>query len=378
MNTTNRIIDHLTKPELAIEMREILKGFYTIIKASDEYIRFVLLTGVSKFSKAGVFSGLNNLEDISMAKEYSAIMGITDEELLHYFKEYIFDFSNELSITEDKLLEKIRFWYNGYCFSEKCESVCNPFSTLLLFKQKSFKNYWFETGTPSFLIHLAKEKNFDIQSIPIEISEMSFSTYEVERLDVIPLLFQTGYLTLKAYDPETMLYTLDYPNFEVKNAFLNYFTNAVTNKEHPETYVHKLITSLREKDFENVFLILRSIFANIDYDLHIPQEKYYQTIFYLIFTLVGLRTFAEVLVLSGVEAKTNTGRVDVVIQDRGSTFLFEFKLNGTKEEAIEQIKKNKYFEKYLVSKGENSSSEIYLFGVEFKEKNVGDWIVEKV
>ncbi|MEM4271029.1 MAG: AAA family ATPase [Candidatus Pacearchaeota archaeon] len=363
------IIDHLTKPELAIEMREILKGFYTIIKASDEYLRFVFLTGVSKFSKTGVFSGLNNLSDISMASKYSAIAGITQEELINNFKEYILDFSNELKISEAQLLEKIEHWYNGYCFSSKCQRVYNPFSTLLLFENKEFRNYWFETGTPSFLINLAKEKNFEITGLPIRVEEISFSTYEIEQLDVVPLLFQTGYLTIKSYDSERLLYTLDYPNFEVKNAFLQYFILGYTNRTFQESKLYDLIDSLREKDFENFFLILQSIFANIDYDLHIPQEKYYQTIFYLIFTLVGLRTFAEV--------KTNVGRIDVVIQDRGSTFLFEFKFNGTKEEALEQMKKNKYFQKYFMPSDKTTSNPIYLFGVEFKNKNIGDWIVEE-
>lgn len=159
----------------------------------------------------------------------------------------------------------------------------------------------------------------------------------------------------------------------MKNSFLTYFTNSWTDKEFSETYVHKLIESLRSKDFENFFIVLRSIFANIDYDLHIPQEKYYQTIFYLIFTLIGLRVSAEV--------KTNVGRIDAVIEDRG-IFLFEFKFSGTKEEALAQIKKNKYFEKYLSPPAETHSNPslrgLYLFGVEFKDRNVGEWVMEEM
>jgi hypothetical protein len=377
------IVDYLTKPELAIEMREILKGFYTIIKASDEYIRFVFLTGVSKFSKTGVFSGLNNLNDISMNLKYSAIIGITEEELKNNFKEYILDFSNELNISEAQILEKIQHWYNGYCFTGQCERVYNPFSTLLLLENKEFKNYWFETGTPIFLINLAKEKDFTISELPIKVEENTFTVYDVEQLDVIPLLFQTGYLTLKGYDPERLLYTLDYPNFEVKNAFLQHFVRGFTNRTFRESKLYDLIDSLRDKDFENFFLILQSIFANIDYDLHIPQEKYYQTIFYLVFTLVGLRTFAEV--------KTNIGRIDVVIEDKGNIYLFEFKFNGTKEEALAQIKKNKYFEKYFIPRvGTDNQSvgiqdivshdrgSLHLFGVEFKVKNVGEWVMDNL
>jgi hypothetical protein len=356
------IIDHLTNLELAKEMREILKGFYTIIKASDEYIRFVLLTGVSKFSKAGIFSGLNNLKDISLDRKYSSMLGITDIELRENFKEYILDFSNEEKISENHLLEKIQFWYNGYRFSTNDEKVYNPFSTLLLFDQKEFKNHWFETGTPTFLIELAKKKNFEVGSLPIEISEIGFSTYDIEQMQVLPLLFQTGYLTVKNYDKESMMYTLDYPNFEVKNAFLNQLTVAWTNKESPESYIQKLIRSLRSKDFETFFETLKALFANIDYDLHIPQEKYYQTIFYLVFTLIGLKTFAEV--------KTNIGRIDVVLID-SEIYLFEFKFNDSATKALEQIKKNKYFEKYL-----SSEKKVYMFGVEFKDRNIGEWVLE--
>jgi hypothetical protein len=362
------IIDYIEQPELAKEMREILKGFYTIIKASDEHIRFVLLTGVSKFSRTGIFSGLNNLNDISMNQNFSAMLGITETELKENFKEYILEFSNVEKISEEALLDKIRFWYNGYCFTGDCEKVYNPFSTLLLFYNKNFSNYWFESGTPTFLINLAKKNDFTIESIPLEIGELSFSTYDIEKLQLVPLLFQTGYLTLKGYDKESMLYSLDYPNFEVKNAFLTYLAAEWTKKEAPETYIHKLITSLRSRDFELFFQILQSLFANIDYDLHINQEKYYQTIFYLVFTLIGLKVFAEV--------KTNIGRIDVVIDDK-DLFLFEFKLNDTATNALKQIHKNKYFQKYLASDYPLGNKKLFLFGVEFKNKNIGEWVLEE-
>ncbi|HRG48949.1 MAG TPA: AAA family ATPase [Leptospiraceae bacterium] len=362
------IIDHIENPELAKEMREILKGFYRIIKSSDEYLRFVFLTGVSKFSKAGVFSGLNNLNDISMTSQFSAMLGITQEEMKENFKEYILEFANKQKLTEEELLAKIKHWYNGYCFSGDCEKVYNPFSTLLLFQNKEFKNYWFETGTPSFLIELAKQKDFAISEMPVRAEEISFSTYEVDRLDIIPLLFQTGYLTLTGYNPERLLYTLDYPNFEVKNSFLQYFIRGYTNRAFQESKLYDLIDSLREKDFDSFFTILRSIFANIDYDLHIPQEKYYQTVFYLVFTLIGLRVSAEV--------KTNIGRIDAVIEDK-DIYLFEFKFNDTAKSALAQIHKNKYFEKYLSRDTTQQNSGLYLFGVEFKDKTVGEWIVEE-
>jgi hypothetical protein len=248
---------------------------------------------------------------------------------------------------------------------------------LLLFNKQVFKNHWFETGTPSFLIELAKKKDFAISEMPVRAEEISFSTYEVDRLDVIPLLFQTGYLTLTGYDPERLLYTLDYPNFEVKNSFLQYFIRGYTNRVFQESKLYDLIDSLREKDFDSFFTILRSIFANIDYDLHIPQEKYYQTVFYLIFTLIGLRVSAEV--------KTNIGRIDAVIEDK-DIYLFEFKFNDTAQAALAQIHKNKYFEKYITKHKsvavahelDHLPQGLYLFGVEFKDKTVGEWVIEEV
>ncbi len=364
------IIDHLEKPELAKEMREIMKGFYTIIKASDEYIRFVFLTGVSKFSKAGVFSGLNNLNDISMDRNFSAMLGITHEELKENFKEYILGFSNELKLSEEELLTKIKHWYNGYCFSGVCEKVYNPFSTLLLFDKQEFKNYWFETGTPSFLVKLMRENDFSIPNLEsIEVEPEYFTVYDVENLNPLPLLYQTGYLTIKEKNEEFGSYILGFPNYEVKNSFTNYLSVHFfqAKKDMP---INNLIRALRSKDFESFFTILRSIFANIDYDLHIPQEKYYQTVFYVVFTLIGMRVFAEV--------KTNIGRIDAVIEDN-DIYLFEFKFNDTAQNALEQIHKNKYFEKYLTNQHltQNQKGGLYLFGAQFKDKTVGEWIFKQ-
>ena len=157
------IIDNIENKKLAVDLREILKGFYTIIKACDEHIRFVLLTGVSKFSKAGVFSGLNNLKDISMDIKYSSLLGITRQEMEHFFREYIDRFAETENISNAELIEKVAYWYDGFCFSETCEKVFNPFSMLLLFDNARFSNYWFESATPSFLIKLMKEKSFDIK-----------------------------------------------------------------------------------------------------------------------------------------------------------------------------------------------------------------------
>lgn len=379
------IIDNIENKKLAVELREVLKGFYTIIKACDEHIRFVLLTGVSKFSKAGVFSGLNNLKDISIDTKYSSLLGITRQEMEHSFKEHIDRFAETENITNAELIEKIAYWYDGFCFSGTCEKVFNPFSMLLLFDNAKFSNYWFESATPSFLIKLMKEKSFDIKKMKdLEVREENLSTYEIEDLSLVPLLFQTGYLTIKGYDNEFMTYRLGYPNFEVENSFQYALLRSYSYTE-TDGYLVSLIRALRNDDFDAFFETLNIFFANIPYDLQINKEKYYQTIFYLIFSLIGLKVEAEV--------KTNKGRIDAVIIDK-AIYIFEFKLNGDKSSALSQIKNKKYFEKYQGTRvgdqgtedggrgaevgDQGTDKEIYLFGVEFADRSVGEWVVEKM
>ena len=361
------IIDNIENKDLAIELREILKGFYTIIKACDEYIRFVLLTGVSKFSKAGVFSGLNNLKDISMDTRYSSLLGITREEILGSFKEYIDEFAGSEGVSKSELIEKITYWYDGFCFSRSCEKVFNPFSMLLLFDNAEFGNYWFESATPSFLIKLIKEKGFDLNRLDrVKVGESAFSSYEIDNLKIVPILFQTGYLTITGYDKERLEYTLAYPNFEVKNSMTECLAEAycLVERELVHGYAWKMIDTLRDHDFDGFFDTLRVFFADIPYDLHIPKEKYYQTVFYLIFSLIGLKVEAEV--------RTNKGRIDAVIMDR-DVHIFEFKFGGDKDRALSQIKEKKYFEKY-----QGAGKKIYLVGVDFVDRNVGEWVVEKI
>jgi hypothetical protein len=217
------IIDHIESTEKALEMREIMKGFFTVLKGSDPSIRFLLLTGVSKFSRAGVFSNLNHLRDITLEDEFSDLVGITEVELESNFKEHIQSLADKESLIFTETINKIREWYNGYRFTPQGISVYNPFSTLLLLTQKRFEHHWFETGTPEFLVKLILKGDFDIIEIPFKTEALGFSNYEVDDLNLAPLLVQTGYLTIKEFDPITQNYTLDYPNYEVKHAFLNYF-----------------------------------------------------------------------------------------------------------------------------------------------------------
>ncbi len=221
------ILDVIDDLPLAIERREILKGFYTVIKSQDEYIRFVFLTGVTKFAKTGVFSGLNHLTDITMNPHYAAICGMTQEELAQNYLEGIHALAESEGLTVADCLDKIKFWYNGYRFSESPLSVYNPFSTLLLLNELSFKNYWFESGTPTFLIKLIQSQNFNIlEAEHAEALASRFSTFEIDSLDPLAVLFQAGYLTIQDYDKDWDFYRLGYPNYEVEHSFKNILLNA--------------------------------------------------------------------------------------------------------------------------------------------------------
>ena len=362
------LIDNLTNVDEAKRIRDVLKAFYAIIKSQDQHIRFVFLTGVSKFSRVGIFSGLNNLSDISLRPQFATLLGLTESEISAYLQEYIDTFAEQQKITPEEMRQQIRHWYNGFCFAAESESVYNPFSTFRLFEEQRFANHWFETGTPTFLINLIHQRNYDVRQLDhLELHEMSFSTYELDELQLLPLLFQTGYLTIKSYDPERRLYRLSYPNYEVETAFLERLLNAFGRypSGFSEGHLWRLVDALQAGDLKAFFDILKILFANIPYDIQLPYEKYYQTIFYLIFALMGLRIDAE--------KRTQRGRIDTVIEFDDRVYLFEFKLNDSAAAALAQIHHKAYADGY-----KHQAKTLYLVGVGFdsKQRSVSDWTLE--
>lgn len=234
------ILDNIENLPEAQRIRDTLRSFYTILKAMDRYIRFVFITGISKFSKVGVFSAMNNLDDLTMDRRSATLLGITEEELLHYFHEHMDDLAARLHISRAALIARIREWYDGFCFVENFPALYNPFSTLQLFAKQRFSNYWFETGTPTFLIKLLKDDQYDLTQLDdLQLRESAFSTYEIETLSIVPLLFQTGYLTIKGFEPQRRIYTLSYPNLEVEEAFVSHLLDAFSERDR----------SLNEKPF---------------------------------------------------------------------------------------------------------------------------------
>ncbi|MEZ4870386.1 MAG: ATP-binding protein [Caldilineaceae bacterium] len=359
------LIDHLQNLSEAVKIREVLKKFYTVIKAMDRHLRFVFITGISKFSKVGVFSAMNNLTDLTMNAHFATALGITEEELTTCFQEHIAEFAHKERLAFTAMLAKIREWYNGFCFVEECAPVYNPFSTLQLFFSQRFSNYWFDSGTPTFLIKLLQEQQYDIEQLDdLHLRELAFSTYELENLSIVPLLFQTGYLTIKDFEPQRRIYTLSYPNTEVKDAFLAHLLGKFSERDRSlnENYLWQLVDALEAHDLDQFFRIMQIFFANVPYNIHLKHEKYYQTIFYLIFKLLGLRVEAEVY--------TNQGRIDAVVEVAKYIYLFEFKLDKNATEALQQIKKNAYYQKYR-----HKAKPLTLIGANFdsSKRQVTEW-----
>jgi hypothetical protein len=349
------IIDNIENVVEAQQIRDVLKGFYTVVKALDRHVRFFFLTGVTKFSRVGVFSGLNNLTDLSMDMRFAALPGITRDEVVTYLGEYLQHFAQHLGQSTDQVWAQMEHWYNGFRFSKSPLTVYNPFSLLQLLTIQEFRNYWFESGTPTFLISLIKSRNYQLSQIDsLQLEEIAFSTYELEQLEVLPMLFQSGYLTIKSFDPQRSLYTLDYPNFEVENSFLSWLLGAFSEIDHALSTSHlwRLIDALLGRDLPAFFTTLRVFFSQIPYDLQVKREQYYQTIFYLIFSLIGLRV--------AVEKHTNQGRIDTVVELAADVYLFEFKLDGSEVAALQQIKDKRYAEAY-----HDRHKTIHLVGVNF-------------
>lgn len=257
------LVSHLQEMNIAQENRAILRSFFTVIKGQDAHLRFVFLTGVSKFSQVSVFSGLNNLKDITLLPRAASLLGYTEEEIKDSFGDRLNILAHEQNKTLAELLAEIRSWYNGYRFSPEPLPVYNPFSVLNYLEDGQFRHYWFETGTPTFLIHLMQKQAFSIQQIENNVvSELAFSSYSLEELQSLPLLFQTGYLTIKDYFPMDQSYLLDFPNKEVKTAFLSHLVTIYGGVSHAftESHLFKMRHALNKGELPLFFQILRHFF----------------------------------------------------------------------------------------------------------------------
>ena len=360
------LLDNLTK-NVADDMREGLSNFYSVLKEADEYLKFVFLTGVSKFSKTSIFSKLNNLIDISLEPKYANICGYTQKDLETVFADYLHDVD----------LDKVRQWYDGYNFLGS--NVYNPYDVLLFLLNKRYQCYWFRTGTPTFLLDLIKDKKYFLPDLNnIEINEFQMEEFDIHSIKLDVLLFQAGYLTIKRVYTvgEDRYYSLSFPNKEVEKGLNAYLVRMFFGDGTEATYISKLSQTIylsldanNPAPLEKAFF---SFFASIPHQWYVKNniahyEGYYCCAFYSFFAALDLTIKPEDM--------TNKGRIDfTVIMERG-IFIFEIKMKSNPKDAIEQIKERKYHEKYL-----SENKEIFLIGIEFdeEERNLSKFEVEKI
>ena len=349
------------------DLRTFFKGFYGVLKGMDFALRFVLLTGVTKFAKVSVFSDLNQLKDISLDHRYADICGISETELITQFQPELHLLAKEAGITYNETVAKVKKRYDGYRFAPMGVSVYNPFSLLSVFDSFYFGYYWFKTGTTTFLANTLRNNRFDIRSLNnnVTIAGKDMDEYRAKETSLTPLLYQSGYLTIKSYNPQYDEFTLGFPNEEVKYGFLNELIPAFAPQGvmNGSFSISHFVKALAQGAVDEFMEQLTAFYASIPYDAikasH-RDEQYYQHLFYLLFTLMG--QFVD------TEIKSAKGRADAVVKTADSIYLFEFKIDeyGTAEEALEQIDHKGYLIPYFAD-----HRKLFKIGVEFSAKAKG-------
>lgn len=355
------ILQVLQNPQVE-EVRAVLQSFFTTVKSLNEQVNFLFITGVSMFSKAGVFSGMNNPVNISLDPKFAGICGYTDEEMDFYFKEHIAEWAKKDNTSWEQIREDLRTWYNGYRFSKESLSVYNPFSILNALDLKEFRNFWFETGSPSFLIKELQKKVrqkewslFDLEHF--KVSSELLGTIDVDTIPLSTLLFQTGYLTLAEYDTRTENYKLEFPNQEVRTA-LNRHLLTLTAGIEPESsdFISKeLKFFLDTEDLEGAVSCLRTLFSRVPYQIHVEKEHFYHGLLQMAFYASGIKVQSEY--------STSHARIDLVLDLPSRFYVIEVKFNESAEEALAQIEERRYYEPFL-----KCGKPIILLGLSFKKE----------
>jgi hypothetical protein len=362
----------MDKPQANDYLRDFLKGFYGVLKGRDYALRFAFLTGVTKFSKVSIFSDLNQLRDISFDDPYASICGISETEFLQSFKPEIEALAAHTKLTYDQAVNEMKKRYDGYRFAPNGDEMYNPFSVLNVFESKKFGYYWFKSGTPTFLVKALKNNRYDIRKFNnnVTIAARSIDDYRANDTNLIPILYQSGYLTIKSYDERYEEYTLGYPNEEVKYGFLHellpvYAPATVMNGSFSTSL---FVEALDKGDVEGFMTQLTAFYASIPCAAIKKEHRdvqYYQHVFYLLFSLMG--QFVE------TEVKSAVGRADAVVKTADSVYVFEFKMDesATAEDALAQIDDKGYLIPYATD-----HRRLVKIGVEFsaEAKGVRRWI----
>ena len=360
------LLETMTDSNLHIAIRDNLKGFYGVLKSYDEYLRFVFLTGVTKFSHVSIFSDLNQLSDLTLNPRYADICGLTEEEVTQNFEPEIAAILEETGRERENYLENLRRYYNGYRFSSKPLRVYNPFGLLNHFENGGdFLPYWYETGTPTFLINLIIKQKLNITGLSnMWVNYEDFRKYDIENMRAEPILYQSGYLTITGYNEEAKQYSLDYPNDEVRSSFAKSLLEQYLKSanEGLGSLNARLLQAIFKGDIEELINSLRQFLAAIPYDIIRETENYYETAVHLIFSMLGLNCRSEVRIASG--------RIDTLVETKNFVYCFEFKYDKTADEALEQIDTKEYL---LPWKG--SGKKLYKVGINLdsKKRNIGEW-----
>lgn len=344
------LIDEYDSPMLEVfhdkerltEVRDILRNFYSPIKICDAQLRFGFITGITKFSQMGIFSGINNLKDISMLDDYSDICGIAKDELLTQCKSDIEDMSKTMQISYSEMVNKLTEYYDGYHFSKKSKDVFNPFSLINAFDEKSLEYYWYNSGTPAFLLEQLKHFKTKLADLDGQrVMETSFSVSPEYADSALPVLYQAGYLTIKGYDPEFRKYTLGFPNNEVRYGFLNAVLPIVTKvpEASHNDMLEKVTIAFRNGDVDSAMVSIKAFIASMPYHYDNTKEPDFQTIMYMIFSLLGMYV--------KVEVATALGRADAIIETADYIYIIEYKVNQSTDVALQQIEDRGYATPYL-------------------------------
>jgi len=368
------LVDEYDKPllqtignsELQNTYREILKAFYGVMKSCDGQIHFGFLTGVTKFGKVSVFSDLNNLDDISMDPAYYEICGISENELNEYFDTEIGELAEVNELTKEQAYDRLRSEYDGYHFCENVSGIYNPFSVLSTLRKNRFGNYWFETGTPTYLVELLKKSDFQLDRID------GYKTGKdvlngIDPDSPVAMIYQSGYVTIKDYDSEFDLVTVGFPNKEVERGFLLFLLPFYTNlkKEDSNFFVSRAVQALKNGDAEVFMSYMKSLLAGYPYDLIKDTENHYQNVVYLTLKLMSVY-------LVDAEFRTSNGRIDLLVWTDKYIYVMEFKYDGSAQEAIDQIESKEYPLPFAMD-----SRTIVKVGVNFsgKTRNIENWII---
>ena len=371
------LLDYLNKPDELEKVRHIMQEFYQVVKACDKDEQFVFITGITKFSQLSIFSTLNNLRNISMMPQYSALCGITPEELLTIFDQDIQMLADEYHRSKEEMIGILKLQYDGYHFGKSSPDIYNPFSLMYAFMNRDVDNYWFGSGTPTFLFETMKR--FDTNLLELEQLQVSSTQFDVPTegmTSALPLLYQAGYLTIKGYDFDGDLYTLDFPNAEVKVGFMENFLARMMNlgNSNSRGFAGIFYVSLLRHDIEAAMKAMQSFFASIPYlefgakelDDIARYEAYYEVLTYVVFSMINCRTFTQV--------KVARGRTDLVVFMRDAVYVMELKMRGTAQEALDQINSKDYAIPYQAE-----GKPVIKIGIAFSQetKTLSEWKIER-